>query len=103
MLKKHTKGVLQMKVTIKNIKDYLEGNSNLLLDKLNLQPEWYKEQIAYRMLICRDCLSKGKCKECGCDVPGKLYVAKSCNKGERFPDLMSEQEWIIFKHKNGIK
>ena len=42
------------------------------------------------------------CEKCGCDYPGKLYVNKSCNNGERFPDLMSAKEWEEFKKQNNI-
>jgi hypothetical protein len=47
-------------------------------------------------------MKKGKCAYCGCKVPGKLYVKKSCNKGERFPDLMSTELWEKFKKNNNI-
>ncbi len=68
------------------------------------KPEWYQEQIAYRMLQCKnDCMITKKCKYCGCAVPGKLFVDKSCNKGERFPDIMNEVEWIKYKEENGIR
>lgn len=90
------------KITLKNIKSFLEGNSQLLLDTLNLKPEWFKEQIAYRALQCGDCLKQGKCKECGCAVPGKFYVKTSCNKGERFPDLMNQEQWEEFKRQNNM-
>lgn len=44
----------------------------------------------------------GYCVNCGCEVPGKLYVNKSCNGGYRFPDLMEKDEWDKFKIKNNI-
>jgi hypothetical protein len=91
-----------MKITISKIKQYIEGNTQMILDKIGMQPKWYQEQIAYRSLMCGDCIKAGACKECGCEVPGKLYVAESCNEGKRFPDLMSEEEWIKYKQENGI-
>ena len=90
-------------VTIKNIKSFLEGNSKMFLSKLGFQADHLKEQIAYRMLICNDiCGKQGYCEKCSCDYPGKLYVNESCNNGEKFPDLMSKQDWIKFKQENGI-
>ena len=90
-------------VTIKNIKAYIEGNSKMFLSKVGFQAEHLKEQIAYRMLICNDtCGKQGYCEKCGWDYPGKLYVNESCNNGEKFPDLMSKQDWIKFKQENGI-
>jgi hypothetical protein len=44
----------------------------------------------------------GYCIECGCSVPGKLYVKESCNSGKRFPDLMSREDWEKYKSDNNI-
>jgi hypothetical protein len=60
------------------------------------------EQIAYRKLQCTDCWEKGKCQHCGCSLPGRWYSTPSCNGGERFPDLMSEENWIKYKQDNNI-
>jgi len=91
-------------INLKNIKAYIEGNSQMLLDELGMQPEWYKEQIAYRMLKCKDdCVPNGKCTYCGCKVPGKMYVTESCNYGGRFPDLMNEEQWLTYKEDYGIE
>lgn len=93
-----------MKITLKNLKSYIEGNTQMILDGFGLQPLYIQEQIAYRMLQCKDdCMIKRECKYCGCSVPGKLYVKESCNNGIRFPDLMDELHWNNFKEKNGIK
>jgi hypothetical protein len=89
-------------ITLKNIKQYIEGNSKMFLNDIGLQPEHIKEQISYRMLKCKDCLLKKQCIKCGCSVPGKLYVKESCNL-ERFPDLISRVEWEKYKIDNDIK
>ena len=92
-----------MKITPTKILQFIEGNLKLLGDKVYLIPEHEKEQIAYRSLICKDdCIKLGYCTYCGCDLPGKLYVKKSCNSGERFPDLMSKKEWEKYKIENII-
>ena len=89
-------------ITIKNIKQYIEGNSQRILEKLNLQPEHIQEQIAYRRIICsKDCKVTGKCIKCGCEFYGKTSVSQSCNL-ERFPNLMSKVEWEKFKKNNNI-
>lgn len=90
-------------ITYKNIKSYIEGNTKMFLADIGFQAEHLKEQIAYRILICSDCVATGNCKKCGCDLPEKLYVKESCNKGERFPDLMSKLEWDKYKITNDIK
>ena len=92
-----------MKITLKNIKHYIEGNLKMLGDKIHLLPEHEKEQVAYRAMICKDeCVRLGYCAYCGCDIPGKLYVTESCNGGERFPDLMNKDDWAWYKLKNKI-
>ena len=54
--------------------------------------------------VCKDeCVKYGKCRYCLCDLPGKFYVTESCNKGERFPDLMDEESWMKYKEENNIK
>ena len=50
-----------------------------------------------------DCLKSRQCIYCGCSVPGKLYVSKSCNGGERFPDMMDSEEWEKYKKEKNIK
>lgn len=90
-------------ITIKNIKSYIEGNTKMFLADIGFQSEHLKEQIAYRTLVCSDCVATGNCKECGCDLPEKLYVNESCNQGKNFPNLMSNLEWQQFKKNNNIE
>lgn len=91
-----------MKNNILNkVKQFIEGNFNMLQDDLLGKPTYYKEQIYYRTSKCSDCYVKGKCKQCGCSLPGKHYVTKSCNP-ERFPDLMTIDEWEKYKKDNDI-
>jgi hypothetical protein len=82
--------------------EFIEGNLKMLGDKLNLLPQHEKEQVIFRANICTDCMKNKKCKYCGCSVPGKLYVKKSCNKGERFPDMMDIELWEKYKIDNNI-
>ena len=93
---------MKQKITLNNIKSFLEGNFQLGLESLNLQPLHLQEQIAYRRLLCKDdCAITDKCIICGCDFKGKTSVKKSCNE-ERFPDLMSHVEWDKYKEENEI-
>lgn len=91
---------MSKQINIQNIKNYLEGRANQALSSLNMKPDSFMEQIAYRKSKCVDCLEAGKCPYCGCQVPGRLYTETSCNKGERFPDIMTDEEWILFKQNN---
>lgn len=76
----------------------------MLGDQFDLLPQHQREQVLYRSQICKDeCIQLGYCVECGCDVPGKLYVKESCNGGKKFPDLMNLEDWQEFKKQNKIK
>lgn len=91
-------------VSLKNVKNYLQGNARLVMGETGILEEHIMEQVAYRMEICKDtCGQKGKCKHCGCSYPGRLYSSSSCNKGELFPDMMDSQKWQQFKIDNDIK
>jgi hypothetical protein len=88
----------------KNIYHFIQGNARMLGDNFKMLPRYQKEQVIFRAQFCKDdCIPAGECKYCGCSVPGKLYVTESCNDGERFPDLMSEENWEKFKKENGFK
>jgi hypothetical protein len=90
-------------ITPNKVFQFIEGNLKMLGDQFDLMPKHQKEQVLYRSQICKDdCMKYGYCIECGCSVPGKLYVKKSCNGGKRFPDLMSKSEWEKYKSDNNI-
>ena len=90
-----------MKITFKKIFQFIEGNTKMFGDALHLLSDHEKEQVAYRAMICKDeCIQLGYCVYCGCKVPNKLYSTKSCNDGERFPDIMSKSDWETFKKNN---
>jgi hypothetical protein len=91
-------------ITPTKIYQFIEGNLKLLGDQLNLLPNHEKEQVLYRSEICKnDCVKFEYCIMCGCNLPGKFYVSKSCNNGTRFPDLMNKSEWEKYKLDNNIK
>lgn len=96
---------MSKEITLSNIKNFATGNARMALDQLGLLTDNHiKEQVTYRISLCKDdCLVEGKCKHCGCKVPGRLYSTPSCNNGERFPDLMDEKDWIKYKERNDIK
>ena len=89
---------------IKKIFEFMEGNIKMLGDKLDLISLHEREQVMYRSGVCKnDCVKYGYCINCGCDLPGKFYVGKSCNNGSRFPDIMSKSEWEKYKVDNKIE
>lgn len=89
-------------ITLKNIKNFIQGHARVYLDKIKLLPQYTREQVFYRIWICRDtCIPSGKCQICTCSAIKKSYATASCNLS-KFPDLMSESEWDLFKLKNNI-
>ena len=85
------------KISTKDIYNFIEGNGRILLNKYNFSSPHLQEQIAYRLLTCKnDCVKQGKCKVCKCPLPNRAFTTESCNK-ERFPDLMSEEDWNKYK------
>lgn len=88
------------KINFQDIYNFIEGNSNKVLSSINLKSEAYLEQVEYRKLICEsDCIANGKCIKCGCSSPSRLYTRLTCNP-DRFPSIMSEDEWVEFKRTN---
>lgn len=91
-----------MKITLKNIKSYVQGNSRLLMKKYGPEfmqsPWWVQEQVAWRPTIANPkCIEQSKCVgECGCAIPGKFYSSAECDEG-CYPEIMNEAEWTRFK------
>ena len=92
---------MSKKITLSNIYNFIEGNTRLFTK--SIQPEHIKQQIAYRMLLCKDdCAKTGRCIKCDCDYPGRVYTTESCNT-DRFPDFMSRIDWEEFKKDKNIE
>ena len=92
---------MSKEITVQNIYNFIEGNTRLFTK--SIQPEHIKQQIAYRMLLCKDdCAKEGHCIKCGCDYPGRVYTTESCNT-DRFPDFMSRIDWEEFKKDKNIE
>ena len=88
--------------TLSNIRKFMEGYSRVFYDKIIGLPKHQQEQIEYRASLCRkDCAVKKECIKCGCNYPEKLFNYESCNV-ERFPAIMDEQKWVLFKKENNI-
>jgi len=90
-------------LNIKNIAHFIEGNAKFYYDKLIGEPQYLREQRLWRLYKCKDdCVVTGECKECGCPVNKKVFQDESCNNGERFPNIMNNEEWEIYKKENNI-
>lgn len=90
------------KITLSNILSFARGHSHLMLRKLGMQPQFKKEQIAYRLSVCADdCVKTGKCKHCGCPAFKKMHDPVTCGGG-RYPSMMSPLDWEKYKKDNNI-
>ena len=90
-------------INLRNILSFIEGNTNYLMDIFGMYPDYKKEQVLWRLSLCKDdCVKEGECQYCGCPPHKKAFVDKSCNKGDRFPDMMGEEEWKEYKLKHKI-
>ena len=91
-----------MKYNLTNIRNFLQGYSRLYYDKYIGLPLYQKEQVDYRLKKCEnDCAKTGACIHCGCTFPDRAFTIISCNK-DRFPDILSKEEWEQFKKENGL-
>jgi hypothetical protein len=90
-------------ITLSNIYSFLEGNARYLKNIFGMFPRYKQEQVLYRLSICKDtCVKNEECEYCGCPPKKKAFVDKSCNKGDKFPDMMEEEDWELFKKENNI-
>lgn len=93
---------MSKEVNLNNIKNYIEGTTRAMQNSLGVLPEYIREQVVIRMMKCQDdCIPSGKCINCGCKAPQRLYTTESCNIS-RHTDLMNKEEWQIYKEENGI-
>ena len=89
-------------ITLSSIRSFFEGHARSYLDKISLLPLYTKEQVFYRIYVCREtCVPYKKCERCKCPALKKSYSTKSCNL-DKFPNLMSESDWEQYKIENNI-
>ena len=96
------------KITFKNIKSFIQGNLNLILNTLGNEykipflklDQHIKEQIAYRMDICGD-TCKNKCISCGCSTPALWFSPTKC-EGNKYPDFMDKTSWEKYKKNKNV-
>ena len=83
---------------------YLEGNTKYLLGVFDLYPKHKQEQVTWRLMVCKeDCVKNKECEYCGCPPEKKAFVTESCNKGDRFPDMMDAEAWKEYKVQHNIE
>ena len=68
-------------MNFKDIRNFIEGNYNHLLDRFNSLDDKTKAMAQNRINICKACpnLINNKCNLCGCDFPGLTFApSKTC-------------------------
>lgn len=91
--------------TVINLNDdfFKDGIKSVLLRYPYLDyKEEQKEQIAYRLYLCSDCVRNRTCEHCGCNPYDTIGEIISCNNNEKFGSFMKKDFWEQFKNNNKI-
>lgn len=89
---------------VNNIRNFVNGYWNKLKDDshfMSLQPH-VKEQILYRMNMCKECYVNGSCLECGCKTPEMFYAQAKVDSKGRWGKMMDKDKWEVFKQENEL-
>lgn len=93
---------MSKKITLSNIKGFIQGYARVIAEDTVGLPSHIKEQIEERIKLVADkspeCLSGGSCVKCGCSMPEKTYEDRPC-EGECYGPMLSKQEWENQKQK----
>jgi hypothetical protein len=87
-----------------NIRNFVNGYWNKLKDDshyMSLQPH-IKEQILYRMNLCKECYVNGSCIECGCKTPEMFYAQAKVDSKGRWDKMMNKEKWEEFKQEKEL-
>jgi len=87
-------------ITVKNVRNFLEGNYKMRVQGYKHLPKHHQEQVEYRALLCADCLKAGKCKVCGCGTPGLFFAPNKVDSKKRWGKMMDATAWEVFKKSN---
>lgn len=72
-----------MRITIKNLRDFVQGHSLHLLDQYVYSSKATKERALKRASLCPQCFEAGKCPHCKCSVPAMFFAPnKKCPNGK---------------------
>lgn len=72
-------------MNFKDIRNFIEGNYNHLLDRFNSLDDKTKAMAQSRINICKTCVNlvDNKCNLCGCNFPGLTFApSKACPKNK---------------------
>lgn len=90
---------MKAKLTLSNIKGYIQAHFRQALDDLDFLPEHIKEQAQWRLKQIAEkspeCLEKDSCVICSCQVSSKVFEDRAC-EGNCYPEMMTEVLWNKF-------
>lgn len=95
------------KITLSNIKGYIQGNFRKVLDDFGELPEHIVHQAKWRLnqvkIKSPKCYEEDKCQHCGCQISAKVFEDRGCSNDELcYPKMMNEIEWESFKLEEDI-
>lgn len=65
-------------------------------------PFEFCEIVVYRSIMCRECLEKGSCVNCGCKSPDNFMVLENwCSAGNW--NQTTIDQWNEYKERTGLK
>lgn len=83
------------KITFANVKNFFKAIYRKYFHDNweERQKEWREMQIA---LKSPECLTKGYCKDCKCDMREKVWEDFECDLG-CYPIWMNKEQWLVFE------
>jgi len=66
-------------------------------------PEFIKEQVLYRMELCKDCANSSHCTHCGCISPVLFFSSTKTDALGKWGPMVSEEEWNKYKETDEYK
>lgn len=62
----------------------------------------YCEQVVFRSVLCRPCITKGKCVDCSCKMPDAIMAKDNYCSGGNWNAMLSDEQWENFKEASGL-
>ena len=89
------------KITLSNIKGFIQGNFRKILNDFGELPNHIKEQAIWRLNLVKEkspeCYNTDKCVKCGCQVSAKVFEDRPCeSKPSCYPEMMTKEQWENF-------
>lgn len=72
-------------------------------DALDFEQVHIIEQYMFRFIKCKDCLNQGKCVNCQCAIPARMWVRHDHCSASKWGEFMSKEDWEKFKKQFNIE